>query len=253
MGTTKINWANKVWNPITGCTKISEGCENCYAARMAKRLAGRFGYPADDPFRPGVVHEDKLAEPLNWKKPSRVFVCSMGDIFHEHVSAITTVNIFQVMQAAKHHTFILLTKRPEIAEQRIAGMDFCNYIKWPLPNVWLGVTAENQQRADERIPILLQIPAAVRFVSVEPMLGPVDIYDYMYVVGTVDPPVLGRGLDWVICGGETGPGARLMLADWAKSLRAQCVAAGVPYFLKKTADGGRLLDGQEWNQYPEVV
>ena len=262
MGKSKIEWTDKTWNPITGCTPVSEGCQNCYAARMAKRLAGRCGYPADDPFKPSTFHADKLEEPLKWKKPSRIFVCSMGDLFHAAVNINPVINVFKIMQTAKHHTFIILTKRPQ------SMLEFTDYAvegSWP-DNCWLGVTAENQQRADERIPILLQIPAAVRFVSVEPMLGPVDLTRAMDVAievdGDIQVPAVGpmsNWLDWVICGGETGPGARLIQSNWVRNLKDHCVADRVPFFFKhwgscfeKYHEGvGRLLDGQEWNQYPE--
>ena len=174
MADTKIEWADKVWNPVTGCTPISEGCEHCYAERMAKRLAGRFGYPEDEPFRV-TYHEDKLTEPSSWKSPKRVFVCSMADLFHEDVSFDYLYRVFSVMGECPQHTFMILTKRPERMKAFFDGHQILDYI----PYVWLGVTCENQARADERIPILLQIPAAVRFVSLEPMLGPVDLGAYL--------------------------------------------------------------------------
>lgn len=251
---TKIEWANEVWNPVTGCTKISPGCKNCYAERMAKRLKGRFGYPADDPFRV-TLHPDRLGDPYKWKKPRRIFICSMGDLFHEEINNPEPYiefgefyegtyehlefvgEVLSTIADCSHHTFMVLTKRPQNIKLAI------QYTKengryWPqtpkqiapgftfnrsddyLPNLWIGVTAENQEMADERIPILLDIPAAVRFVSVEPMLGPVDLENYL-------------GLDWVICGGESGPGARPMHPDWVRSLRDQCVEAGVPFFFKQ--------------------
>ncbi len=190
MAKTRIEWAEVVWNPVSGCTPISEGCQNCYAKRMANRLRGRCGYPADDPFRV-TLHPEKLEEPLKWKKPRRVFVCSMGDLFHEQVPDEYIAKVWEIMNNATQHTFLVLTKRPQRMKDFLARLGW--YIhdrdgypmeavldeggKYTLKNVWLGVTAENQQRADERIPILLQIPAAVRFVSIEPMLGPVVIID----------------------------------------------------------------------------
>ncbi|KKK81208.1 hypothetical protein LCGC14_2815810, partial [marine sediment metagenome] len=168
-------WWDVTWSPISGCTPISEGCQNCYAKRMAQRLKGRYGYPADDPFRPGVMHNDVIHKPAHGKKPRKIFVCSMGDIFHKDVDWNHLFAVWQMMGMIKRHTFIVLTKRPENALSHLTGslgfhlkrQDWCRPNAWPLPNVWLGVTAENQQRADERIPILLQIPAAVRFVSIE--------------------------------------------------------------------------------------
>jgi protein gp37 len=271
---TKIEWATETWNPVTGCTPVSEACQNCYAKRMANRLRGRFGYPEDEPFRV-TLHPEKLDEPLKWKKPRRVFVCSMGDLFHEDVPHSAIQKVLYRVRMAKWHTFLILTKRPE----RMRAFFMQYYVTGHIPNLWLGVTAENQARADERIPILLQIPAAVRFVSVEPMMGPVDLSWCNYT------------LDWVICGGETGPGARPMHPDWARSLRDQCQEAGTPFFFKSWGNycapsqmpedtyrgweyhhgtencwreddptpwevgkkaAGHLIDGQEWRQFPEV-
>lgn len=308
---TKIEWATESWNPVTGCTPVSEGCVHCYARRMAQRLAGRFGYPAEYPFAV-TAHPERLEEPLQWKKPRRVFVCSMGDLFHRLVSDSYIWQVFNVMRKAQQHTFLVLTKRP----QRM--LEWFNFIKntveigempWPLPNVWLGVTAENQKRADERIPILLQTPAAVRFASVEPMLGPVDLtklplgpngygldfeldaltgWAHGYNENTRNHRVsrndqFGR-LDWVICGGETGPSARPMHPNWVRGLRDQCQVAGVPFFFKHHGEwreceppdqwdsanhktiqahgthfvrldkkaAGRLLDGEQWNEMPPL-
>lgn len=309
---TKIEWATETWNPVTGCTPISEGCANCYAKRMSKRLVGRCGYPEDEPFRV-TLHPDKLDQPMKWKKPRMIFVCSMGDLFHEDVPNSFLDQIFAVMAKAEQHIFLILTKRPKRAKEYILKAMYdenCNYQGWyeaindlgipdvtPMENVWLGVTAENQARADERIPVLLQIPAAKRFVSVEPMLGPVDLslsdgVDLSMSIGTGLKPgksYLINSLDWVICGGETGPGARPMHPDWVRSLRDQCQAAGVPFFFKSWGEwmpsyqtgatfelsrlktdevvmsgpghgvvmkkvgkkaAGRLLDGQTWEQRP---
>ena len=176
---TKIEWANETWNPVTGCTPISAGCKNCYAARMAKRLAGRYGYPKDDPFSV-TMHPDRLHIPGDWKKPRRIFVCSMGDIFHERVEWNWLFSIFQIAASLKRHTFLFLTKRPHNAYKFLAGdggfhLQRQGLGNWPFENIWIGVTAENQKAAAERIPVFLQTPAAVRFVSVEPMLSPVDI------------------------------------------------------------------------------
>jgi len=184
MSDTKIEWATKSWNPVTGCTPISEGCKNCYAKRMSKRMRGRYGYPADDPFRVSL-HINKLDEPSTWVKPQKVFVCSMGDLFHKDVPIKFFSDIMDTIIQNQKHTFMLLTKRPErmleLLEDR--AEDWKLALPWqykiPIHNLWLGVTAENQRTADERIPILLQIPAAKRFVSVEPMLGPVDIRQYL--------------------------------------------------------------------------
>ena len=243
MGETRIEWADAVWNPVTGCTKVSEGCRNCYAERMANRLAGRCGYPADEPFRV-TLHENRLDLPGSWRKPGRVFVNSMGDLFHENVPDHWIDKVFSVMSAFPRRTFMILTKRPQRAIRWFKHIErddhrdgsvfhlgqgglIVAHREWPLPNVWIGVSVEDQATADERIPLLVGIPAAVRFVSSEPLLGPVDLSDeLMFIDG------LGYGIDWVIAGGETGPGARPMHPDWARSLRDKCQAAGVPFFFK---------------------
>jgi protein gp37 len=276
MGTsTKIPWTDATWNPVTGCTPISRGCDHCYARRMARRLAGRAGYPEGDGFAV-TLHDDRLDEPLNWRTPRRVFVCSMGDLFHEDVPDRVIEDIFGVMALTPHLTYQVLTKRPvRMAEwirthshgECVAGVvdrlaDFGQHPHrfsrqveqidagwpWPLPNVWLGVTAEDQERADERIPLLLQTPARVRFVSCEPLLGPVNLQRWLRLYGHDGPPCcterlgwhrLGEhktakpDLDWVIAGGESGSGARPMHPDWARSLRDQCAAAEVPFFFKQ--------------------
>jgi protein gp37 len=271
---SKIEWTDNTWNVCSGCSPISEGCANCYAKRMATRLKGRCGYPVDDPFRV-TFHQDRLNQPLKWKKPKRIFVVSMGDLFHENVTDSQINSVFLTMVKADWHQYILLTKRP----QRM--LEFMS-IGWrgEMPHVMVGVTAENQQRADERIPILLQIPAAKRFVSVEPMLEKIDLAEYMpkynylltyeyyrsfYSIKVNKEAVLERsGIDWVICGGETGPGARPMESDWARSLRDQCKEAGVSFFFKKHGDWwckqfgvtpkyreNHELDGQIHEEWPE--
>lgn len=284
MSKTKISWTDYVWNPVVGCSKVSAGCQNCYAEQFARRLAAmdearrlmsKYGAVVSQGHWNGKVFCDpaKLGEPLHWRKPRRIFVNSMGDLFHEQVPDEFIDKIFAVMSLAQHHIFMLLTKRPErmlkyfseIATNRVvkwgrfaglpkpdcpaalerifsarnnfrlkSGQPYdVRPLPWPLPNVWLGVTAENQQAADERIPTLLQTPAAVRFVSVEPMLGPVDLEKLLgsaYEARTVQNG--WHGIDWVIAGGETGPGARPMHPDWARSLRDQCQAAGTPFYFK---------------------
>jgi protein gp37 len=215
---SRIEWTDETWNPITGCTPISEGCDHCYAQRMAKRLAGRYGYPDDDPFRV-TFHSNRLGQPLKWKKPRRVFVCSMGDLFHPGVSFAKHQSVFSGCYNAPQHTYLFLTKRP-----RVAYNAFGSWLGGhAMPrNWWVGVTAENQARADKRIPVLLEIPAAVRFVSIEPMLGPVDLTRAMYgekpkgmnCFGLTDGFGYEAMLHWVICGGETGPGARPMRPEW---------------------------------------
>lgn len=262
MGTTKIEWADVVWNPITGCSWVSEGCDNCYAERLAFRLKGRFGYPAEDPFKV-TFHRDRIEDPLRWKRPRKVFVCSMGDLFHEGVPLYLTKEIFDVMRRAGNfngHTFIVLTKRPKRMAEFIAllqkdkGPDSR---RWPMPFVWLGVTAENQQLFDGRWPIMQEIPAAVRFVSIEPMLSKIDLRIVPCracnhpgdVLAWPCPSCKGRRFeypDWVICGGETGQGARPVHPDWIRSLRDQCANNGVPFFFKQWGAFRDIFPFEEW-------
>ena len=247
---TKIEWAEETWNPITGCTPISEGCQNCYAKRTANRLRGRCGYPVDDPFSV-TFHQDRLEQPLKWKKPKRIFVCSMGDLFHENITDSQINSVFVKMAMADWHQYILLTKRPE---RMLEFMDIGFGWRSHMPNVIVGATTENQQRYNERMYYLNQVQAAKKFVSIEPMLGSVS---------------LGLGqehnnLDLVICGGETGPGARPMFTDWAIDLCGQCEVAGVPFFFKKHGDWwlkkfkpiaknieNQLLDGKRYQEWPK--
>jgi len=241
MQRTKIEWAEYTWNPVTGCTKVSPGCAHCYAERMHERFLG--------PFNKVKMHSERLEEPLRVRKPSKIFVCSMGDLFHESVSDKFIAQVFNVMASRtancgkRHqheeecwsgdfHTYMVLTKRPErmkqvmddmpeIAERYLHHEDTLNIADWPLSNIWLGVSAENQHLADKRIPDLLETPATIRWLSAEPLLGPIDLSPWLV------------GLYWVVVGGETGPGARPMNPDWARSIRDQCQAAGVPFFMKQ--------------------
>jgi len=270
---TKIEWTarpgttGETWNPVTGCTKISPGCKHCYAERMAKRLAGRFGYPAIDPFKV-TLHEDKLEQPLRWRKPRTVFVCSMGDLFHEDIPHAYRTDIFDVMASAEalRHTFLVLTKRPEKINAWVNWM--CEhwpgdspwniatevYNGWP-PNVIPGVTAENQEQANLRIPVLLRIPAAVHFVSIEPMLGPVIIDHWLGDAYSSCHGGFDSGLDWVIVGGETGPRARRMDCNWALDVVEQCQGAEVPVFVKHLGTANLLSDysGADMSEWPEVL
>lgn len=258
MNETKIEWTEKSWNPLSGCSPVSEGCRNCYARRMAQRLRGRAGYPADDLFRV-TFHPNRLEEPLRMRKPRRIFVCSMGDLFHPDVPDEWIDQVFAVMALCSQHTFQVLTKRPGRMAEYLRGGREGDIDLWggrwpsamhiivgessptafPLRNVWIGTSIEDQRTADVRISHLLRTPAAVRFVSVEPMLGPVDLIRaglrpaWKAERGTPPMRPLGTNIDWVICGGETGPGARPMHPDWPRSLRDQCQAAGVPFFFKK--------------------
>ncbi len=289
MNTTAIEWAEQTWNPVTGCHLGSEGYEHCYAERMSGAPVPR--YLAENPFQV-MLHPDRLEEPLKLREPSWISVCPMSDLFHEDVSTRFIDQILEVIDYCKQHTFMALTKRPENIQDKLYSTTEENPMRYLgngdyLDNLWLGVPAENQARADERIPILLETPAAVRFVSCEPLLGPVDISGYYKVQNHVNLPPEQRKralaedwagmhrltkLDWVICGGETGPGARPMHPDWVRSLRDQCQEAGVPFFFKgwgawipigafpgerrvyvnPSKTMGRLLDGREWDEYPEV-
>lgn len=267
---THIEWADETWNPVTGCDPISEGCEHCYAKRMARRLAGRFGYPAAPHQFDVTIHEGKMDQPLHWKKPRRIFVCSMSDLFHADVPTSVITAAFNVMERATQHTFLVLTKRVVSMIGWYALMRL-NRPAYRIPsNVLLGVTAENQARADERIPILLQIPAAGYFVSLEPMLGAVDLRHVHSDVVEIDAlagdhgvyrPLAGRSdekLSWVIIGSESGPRARPMEEDWARKAIEQCKEAQVPVFYKQQIVGGKrvhlpLMDGVQYAEYPEAL
>jgi len=345
---SKIEWTDATWNPVTGCSVISPGCTHCYAMKLAgTRLAhipSRAGLTRETKAGPvwtGEVrfNEKWLDQPLRWKRPRRIFVCAHGDLFHESVPDEWIEKVFAIMAMAPQHTFQVLTKRAERMRRWVFEPGYVHDVVyrperhfspaldptlgpsgtrvakwpdrwpgWPLPNVWLGVSAEDQQRADERIPHLLATPAAVRFLSAEPLLGPMrlDYIDHDGRRGDHLPgfyqfnALTGRNtdmarpcadvphLDLVIAGGESGPGARPMHPDWARSLRDQCQAAGVPFFFKQWGEwtprdqmptqamvsvaktrqpwfrcgdhssvvrlgkkaAGRLLDGREWNEMP---
>jgi protein gp37 len=263
MGKSNIEYTDYVWSPIEGCTPVSAGCARCWARRMQ----GRF-HP-DVPFSKVTLHPERLEEPLHWKAPRKIFVCSRSDIFHPDVPTQFIDDIFEVMSACPQHTFLLLTKRPELIEEKLYGATTDNPCRELgggdyLPNVYLGVTCENQKAADERIPILLQTPAAVRWISVEPMLERIDIEPYLYKQNTNtfinamrtgdDSIILGNKLDWVACGAETGPGARPSppLID-VRYLKDQCVVADVPFFLKMMwGEKMPMLDGRQWAEYPNT-
>lgn len=259
MGTgTRIEWCDATWNPITGCSPISTGCENCYAKRMATRLRGRFGYPEDAPFRV-AFHPERLNEPWRWKKHRRVFVNSMGDIFHGDVLTEWLDDVLNVIFECPEHTFMILTKRANRIEEKLYSVTAENPCRFLgggdyIPNLWLGITAENQEMLDYRWPFLARTPTAVRFVSLEPLLSGID-----FVRATGNTAFDGDGdfrpdrvFDWCIVGAETGPGKRPMNLDWARSVRDQCVQAGVPFFFKRDSDGNHELDGQVWEQFPEA-
>lgn len=260
---TKIEWTDETWNPVTGCSPITAGCENCYAARMAAtrlrdhpRYTGLARMHNGRPCWTGQIalHEDVLERPLRWRKPRRVFVVSMGDLFHRGVPTEFFTRVLDVIAQCPQHTFQLLTKRPERMLQLIRKKEDSHGQRFDylFPNVWLGVTVESESNAC-RIPLLLQTPAARRFVSCEPLLGPIDLDGYLGSLLRLsdNDGHIGDGLDWVICGAETGPRARTMNTAWALSLRDQCQAADVPFFFKRHSDGGRLLDGRTWDEMPQ--
>ncbi|GGU62117.1 DUF5131 family protein [Streptomyces lavendofoliae] len=269
--TTTIEWTRnddgtpgRTWNPATGCSKISAGCDNCYAETIAERFRGHAAFPKGFDIH---VRAEKVNDPLTWRKPTRVFVNSMSDLFHADIDQAWIADIFAVMAAARKHTFQLLTKRHARMRHLLNDPAFTAQVRtralgkglpadawqWPLPNLWLGVSVENQQWADIRIPALLRTPAAVRFLSCEPLLGPVNLTrlpyrgDVDYVIdalagryGIREPReafrfgMAGLGtIDWVIAGGESGRRARAMHPDWARSLRDQCAQANVPFFFKQ--------------------
>jgi len=278
---THIEWTDATWNPITGCTMVSAGCTNCYAMGLA---ATRLRH---HPSRAGLtrmtggravwtgevrLNEQWLDQPLRWRRPRMIFVCAHGDLFHENVPDEWIDRVFAVMALAPQHRFQVLTKRPERAraylsklsdepsEWRCKRLDYAQITAWPLPNVWLGTSIEDQATAEARIPHLLAAPAAVRFVSAEPLLGPVRLDDLILDDGQpgewhvnaldaecgdlADDPAFGCAtIDWVIVGGESGNGARPMHPDWARSLRDQCQAASVAFFFKQ--NGNWLHEDEE--------
>ena len=273
MTKTTIEWCDEVWNPVTGCQKVSAGCKNCYAERIASRFWGA------RKFTDMMIHPERLDDPLHWKKPRRVFVNSMSDLFHPAVPDEFIDRVGQTISRCKvPHTFIVLTKRS--GRMREYFTDRGNFAK----NVFLGVSVEDNNQL-WRVVDLLQTPAAVRFVSVEPMLEAIDLREPLsgYPVQTSSGMTISRemaldagepswegmtwgddeweptmpALDWVICGCESGPGARPFEMDWARDLRDQCVSANVPFFFKQGRVNGDIvkmpeLDGQTWAQYPEI-
>lgn len=262
---TGIEWTDASWNPVRGCSRVSEGCRHCYAETQAARIIrcdrGR-GVPEGEGSYDGLLARtgqwngeirtvpELLTKPLRWKRPRRIFVNSMSDLFHEGVPDEYIAQVFSVMDAARQHTFQILTKRPERMRDWCLRVDEgCEALArdfmevddptgrdhqwqgpWPLPNVWLGVSAEDQATADQRIPRLLETPAAVRWISAEPLLGQIDLHRIYRIAGTggLLPPI-----DWVVVGGESGTGARPMHPDWARSLRDYCVTANVPFLFKQ--------------------
>ena len=261
-----IEWTDATWNPVTGCDEVSPGCDHCYAKTLAERFRGAPGHYFEQGFDV-VLRPDKLGLPLKWRKPKKVFVNSMSDLFHKDVPDDYIARVFAVMAATPQHTYQILTKRHGRMRSLLGRQEFIDAVwyaraeltgedidapatwwpGWPLPNAWLGVSVEDQQRADLRIPALLMTPAAVRFLSCEPLLGPVDLTRVAFTAGGGShldvvhgrhgvPDVWSTGaqrVDWVIAGGESGRGARPMHPDWVRSLRDQCVSGGVPFHFKQ--------------------
>ena len=236
---TNIAWTDTTWNPVTGCTKVSPGCTHCYAMHQAKRLKamGNPRYQKDgDPPRSGpgfgvTMHEDLLESPLGWRKPRRVFVNSMSDLFHREVTDDFLLRVFDTMARADHHQFQVLTKRAHRMAHKIETLDL------PLPpHIWLGVSAENQEMADSRVPALLSIiGSSLRWVSAEPLLGPVTLVGYLLDDRSL-APWNAPPVSWVVVGGESGSGRRPMDKDWARGLRDECADSGTAFFLKQGND-----------------
>lgn len=230
--TSEIEWTDATWNPVRGCVKVSPGCAHCFAETFAERWRGVPGHPYEQGFDLRLVPE-KLLEPLHWKKPRRVFVNSMSDLFQDGVSDNFVRRVWQIMARTPRHTYQVLTKRaermaslvPQFADEHTAQ----DGSGWPLRNVWLGVSVENQHFAEERIPLLLKTPAKVRFISAEPLLEQVDLTNFLWTI----PGARLNGLHWIIVGGESGHGARPFDVSWARWLVAQGKSAGVPVFVKQ--------------------
>ena len=235
-----IEWTDATWNPVTGCTKITAGCDNCYAERFAERFRGVPGHPFENGFDL-TVRPERLSQPLLWRRPRMIFVNSMSDLFHKEVPRSFIDQVFDTMEAADHHIFQVLTKRSSLMRtylrKRYEARD-------PPSHIWFGVSVEDG-RSKARVEHLQTSPAAVRFLSIEPLIGAVGAMDL-------------SGIHWVIAGGESGPGARLLHIEWAREIRDNCAAQGVPFFFKqwggiRPKSGGRDLDGREWNEFPVDV
>lgn len=325
-GKSNIEWTDATWNPVVGCTKVSAGCDHCYAETLhnqrhaAHLKTGAFGNIPQyhQPFEVVQTIPARLEIPIQWTKPRRIFVNSVSDLFHAAVPDAFIAEVFATMAIADHHIFQVLTKRPRRMQQLLSSDEFrsdvigyanawisrkqansprlfrtfqhpgepidpqCNELPWPLPNVWVGTSVEDQSAADLRIPYLVKTPAAVRFLSCEPLLGPVDLTGWLFPVcprcggsGSVwattgrgsgaacECEIAGRhgaarsSLEWVIAGGESGPAYRKPEAAWFRQLRDRCDDAGVPFFFKQWGGktpyaGGRELDGRTWDEFPEV-
>lgn len=230
---SQIEWTETTWNPVTGCSKISPGCKHCYAERMARRLRAMGAAKYQNGFEI-TIHPTTLDEPLTWSKPRLVFVNSMSDLFHDAVPIEFIQSVFTVMNRASRHTFQVLTKRPQRAVAMNGSLDWS-------PNIWLGISVESADWLD-RVDLLRATGAATKFLSLEPLLGPLPSLDL-------------TDMDWVIAGGESGPGARPMEADWVRKIRDRCLCQQVPFFFKQWGGvfkkrTGRVLDGRTWDEMP---
>ncbi|TGK36236.1 DUF5131 family protein [Leptospira andrefontaineae] len=278
MQNSKIEWTDHTWNPVTGCAKVSAGCKNCYAETLSKR---KFGEWKDRPFSQIRLKPHKLSEPFRIKEPSKIFVNSMSDLFHQDVPFDFVDQVFAEMALNSKHIFQVLTKRPHRMREylknttrfisihiHMRNREMNAYApKWPLPNVWLGVSVENQKAADERIPILLECPAAVRFLSCEPLLGEVDLTRVKNGIDSLSGEVYNSdgdfcgvcsSIDWVIVGGESGPSHRPVDPNWIRFLRDQCQEADVPFFFKqwggaRPKERGNELDGKIHQEFPHGI
>jgi protein gp37 len=233
---SSIEWTDSTWNPVTGCTKVSQGCKHCYAQRFAERFRGVPGHPYEQGFDLKLWPE-RLELPLTWKDPRRIFVNSMSDLYHPSVPKAYIDRVFRTMNKARWHSFQILTKRAE----RLSELG--RRLTWS-PNIWQGVSVEDERVAG-RISLLRRVPAQVRFLSLEPLIGPLKNLDL-------------SGIHWVIVGGESGPGARPMKKEWVLGIRDQCRRQGVPFFFKQWGgirkhETGRMLEGRAWNQFPRVL
>lgn len=239
-GATAIEWTDATWNPVTGCTKISAGCDHCYAARFSERFRGVPGHPFETGFDL-TLRPERLGHPLAWRAPRMIFVNSMSDLFHKEVPEEFIGRVFDTMESADWHTFQVLTKRSSLMRDFLRR----RYPQGRGPaHMWFGVSVEDGTKLS-RVRHLRDAPAGIRFLSVEPLIGPIG-------------PIDLSGIDWVIAGGESGPGARPMDAQWVREVRDRCAEAGVAFFFKqwgglRPKSGGRVLDGREWSEFPTVA
>lgn len=237
---SSIEWTDSTWNPVTGCTKITAGCDNCYAARFSERFRGVAGHPFENGFDL-TLRPERLDQPLRWRRGRMIFVNSMSDLFHKAIPDSFVDLVFDTMEAADWHTYQVLTKRsPRLRDYLVSRY----HNRVPPSHIWTGVSVEDHAGA-ARIDHLRNTPSAVRFLSVEPLIGSVGAIDL-------------TGIHWVIAGGESGPGARVMHIEWAREIRDACHDQNVPFFFKqwggfRPKSGGRELDGREWSEWPQLL